>query len=199
MFFSKVVCISMVAFFGFGRLESQAHQIVISTADQKMALVENGQILAVWPVSTSKYGLGDKWGSYATPLGNLRVREKIGAGAPLGTVFKSRQRTGEILRPNAPGRDPVVTRILWLEGTETQNRNALARCIYIHGTSEEYKIGKPASYGCIRMRSQDIIRLFDEIELGTQVTIIPKKLPRQLLHSAKPASKAIVASLLGSV
>ncbi len=168
-------------------LSSQAHQIVISVADQKLALLDKGQTVAVWPVSTSKYGVGDRFGSYATPVGNLRVAQKIGAGMPQGTVFKSRRPTGEILVPNTRGRDPVVTRILWLQGTEQKNRHALDRCIYIHGTAEEYKIGRPASYGCIRMKSPDVTRLFEAVGPGTPVLITATRLRKEIQQLSKIA------------
>src|SRR6201993_1996896 len=90
------------------------HKIVISTRDQKLALLERGTLLATYPVSTSKLGLADRPGSRSTPLGQLQIAEKIGDNAPPGTVFKDRQRTGEVVLANSPGRDPIVTRILWL-------------------------------------------------------------------------------------
>ena len=148
------------------------HQIVISTRDQKLALLDRGNLMAVYPVSTSKFGLGDWRGSRFTPLGNLQIAEKIGDNAPPGTVFKSRRRTGEVVMANSPGRDPIVTRILWLRGLEAQNANAFRRDIYIHGTPEEWKIGSPASYGCVRMRSSDIIQLYNIVGIGAAVTIV---------------------------
>jgi lipoprotein-anchoring transpeptidase ErfK/SrfK len=148
------------------------HQIVVSTREQKLALIDRGNVLAIYPVSTSKFGLGDWRGSRFTPLGKLQVAEKIGANAPPGTVFKDRRRTGEIVAPDSPGRDPIVTRILWLRGLEAQNANALTRDIYIHGTPEERRIGTPASYGCVRMRSSDIIQLYDIVGTGASVTIV---------------------------
>jgi lipoprotein-anchoring transpeptidase ErfK/SrfK len=148
------------------------HQIVVSTREQKLALVDRGNVLAMYPVSTSKFGLGDWRGSRFTPLGKLQVAQKIGDKAPPGTVFKDRRRTGEIVAPNSPGRDPIVTRILWLRGLEAQNANAFSRDIYIHGTPEEQRIGTPASYGCIRMRSSDIIQLYDIVGTGVAVTIV---------------------------
>src|SRR3954469_8993571 len=108
------------------------HHIVISARDQKMALLEKGKLVATYRVSTSKFCLSDRPGSYGTPLGELEVANKIGDGAPLGTVFKDRRRPGEVIPVNAPGRDPIVTRILWLRGRERQNANAFARDIYIH-------------------------------------------------------------------
>ena len=148
------------------------HQVVISTRDQKLALLDRGNLMTIYPVSTSKFGLGDWRGSRFTPLGKLQVAEKIGDNAPPGTVFKSRRRTGEVVLANSPGRDPIVTRILWLRGLEAQNANAFRRDIYIHGTPEEWKIGSPASYGCVRMRSSDIIQLYNIVGTGAVVTIV---------------------------
>ena len=148
------------------------HHIVISTRDQKLALLERGTLLATYPVSTSKFGLGDRPGSKSTPLGQLQIAEKIGENAPPGTVFKDRRRTGEVVLANSPGRDPIVTRILWLRGLEAQNANAFARDIYIHGTPEEWMIGSAASYGCIRMRSSDIVQLYNIVGVGAAVTVV---------------------------
>jgi lipoprotein-anchoring transpeptidase ErfK/SrfK len=148
------------------------HHVIISTREQKLAVLDRGNLMAIYPVSTSKFGLGDWPGSSCTPLGELEIAEKIGDHAAPGTVFKDRRPTGEIVQPNSPGRDPIVTRILWLRGRESQNGNAFARTIYIHGTPEERSIGLPASYGCIRMRSSDIISLYEIIGLGAQVTIL---------------------------
>jgi hypothetical protein len=113
-----------------------------------------------------------------TPLGYLTVAQKIGDNAPAGAVFHNRRFTGEILAPNAPGRDPVITRIIWLRGLEAQNARAFYRCIYIHGTPEEKTIGRPASYGCIRMKSGDIAALYNQVPLGALVQIIPDRLPK---------------------
>src|SRR6266699_1328420 len=148
------------------------HQIVISARDQKLALLDRGNVMAIYPVSTSKFGLGDWQRSSYTPLGKLEIAKKIGDNAPPGAVFKDRRRTGEIVLPDSPGRDPIVTRILWLRGRETQNGNAFTRDIYIHGTPEERLIGTPASYGCIRMRSSDIISLYDIVGVGAAVSIV---------------------------
>jgi lipoprotein-anchoring transpeptidase ErfK/SrfK len=148
------------------------HHIVISTRDQKLAVLDRGTLMATYPVSTSKFGLGDSLRSSRTPLGQLQIAKKIGDNAPPGTVFKDRIRTGEIVAPNSPGRDPIVTRILWLRGREAQNANAFGRYIYIHGTPEERLIGTPASYGCIRMRSSDIVQLYNIVGVGAAVTIV---------------------------
>ena len=106
----------------------------------------------------------------------MKVRKKIGANAPAGAVFKSRRPTGEILPPDAPGRDPIVSRILWLEGLEPRNRNAFDRYIYIHGTPEERNIGMASSYGCIRMRSRDVIALYDTVGTGARVFVTTRPL-----------------------
>jgi lipoprotein-anchoring transpeptidase ErfK/SrfK len=162
-----------------------AHRVIISVPEQKMALLEKGEPIATYPVSTSKFGIGDYRGSWGTPLGNLEVASKIGDSAPLGAVFKDRRFTGEIIGPDAPGRDPIVTRILWLRGREAQNQNAYGRYIYIHGTPEERNIGLPVSYGCIRMRSPDIVQLYDIVGLGAEVTIVNTPL-HDVVHSILP-------------
>jgi lipoprotein-anchoring transpeptidase ErfK/SrfK len=152
------------------------HHIVVSVHDQKLALLEKGNLVATYPISTSKFALSDRPGSYGTPLGELEIANKIGDGAPAGTVFKDRRRTGEVVAVNAPGRDPIVTRIIWLRGREAQNANAFRRDIYIHGTPEERNIGRPASYGCIRMRSIDIINLYSQVGQGAEVSIMTSPL-----------------------
>ncbi len=141
-----------------------------------MVVTKDGNPVAAYPVSTSKFGLGSVPGSSATPLGRHRVAKKIGTGMPLGAVFKSRRFTGEVLPPNAPGKDPIVTRILWLDGVERENRSSRSRHIYIHGTPAEQKIGIPASYGCVRMRSADVIELFDTVGVGASVEIFQSSL-----------------------
>src|SRR5437899_3463905 len=159
--------------------------LIISVRDQKLMLLQNGGKVATYPVSTSKFGLGDFLGRMTTPLGYLTVAQKIGDNAPVGAVFHNRRFTGEILTPNAPGRDPVITRIIWLRGLEAQNALAFHRCIYIHGTPEEKTIGQPASYGCIRMKSSDIAALYNQVQLGAIVQIVPDRLPK--VPKASPA------------
>lgn len=144
---------------------------VVSVRDQKMAVMRNGRVVKTYPVSTSKFGLGDRKGSCRTPLGAHRIASKIGSGQPKGMVFKSRKPTGECVAPNSPGRDPIVTRIMWLEGLEPRNRNAHSRLIYIHGTAEERTIGTPASYGCVRMKSNDVYEAFNLLRTGDPVVI----------------------------
>lgn len=162
------------------------HQIVISIPEQRMMVTDEGVPIATYPVSTSKFAIGDVPGSRGTPLGKLKIARKIGAGAPSGAVFKDRRRTGEVLVPDAPGRDPIVTRILWLKGLERQNANAYRRYIYIHGTPEERNIGTPASFGCVRMRSADVISLFDRVGVGAEV---------EILNSPLPSSSAFASTL----
>ena len=130
------------------------HHVVVSIPEQRLALIDSGAVIATYPVSTSKFAIGDAPGSRGTPLGELEIAKKIGDAAPSGMVFKDRRPTGEILVPDAPGRDPIVTRILWLRGLEAQNANAYGRYIYIHGTPEERNIGTRASFGCIRSGSR---------------------------------------------
>jgi len=163
------------------------HHIVISTRQQKLALLDRGNLMAVYPVSTSRFGLGDWPGSSYTPLGELEIAKKIGGDAPSGAVFTDRRQTGEFVAPDSPGRDPIVTRILWLRGREAQNANAFARYIYIHGTPEERSIGLPVSYGCIRMRSGDIINLYNAVGPKAEVTIIDEPLASVIPALAPPA------------
>ncbi|MEY2550238.1 MAG: hypothetical protein QOG12_382 [Verrucomicrobiota bacterium] len=157
--------------------------IVVSVPDQTLAVVEGGVVREKFSVSTSKFGLGDNPNSYATPLGSMEIASKIGGNAPLGTVFKSRQPTGEVLAPNAPGRDPIVTRILWLRGLERTNARAYSRNIYIHGTPVESLIGRPVSFGCIRMRSRDVARLFATVRVGTKIEILNAGLSRAVAQA----------------
>jgi lipoprotein-anchoring transpeptidase ErfK/SrfK len=131
-------------------------------------------------VSTSRLGPGEAEGSERTPRGRHVIRAKIGAGAPLGAVFVGRRPTGEVWSPalaeRHPGRDWILTRILWLSGCEPgRNRlgtvDSMRRYIYIHGTPDEHLLGQPASHGCIRMANADVAELFEGVEPGTPVTI----------------------------
>ncbi len=146
--------------------------IMVSIAEQRLYLFDaNGQKVASYRVSTSKFGIGDTRSSYATPIGQFEIADKIGHEAELGAVFRGCRPTGEICAVNAPERDPIVTRILPLRGLEKHNAKALSRGIYIHGTPEERNIGRPVSYGCIRMKSRDVVELFDHVQRGTRVEI----------------------------
>jgi lipoprotein-anchoring transpeptidase ErfK/SrfK len=160
--------------------------VKVSVPSQKLIVFKRGVEVAKYDCSTSKYGVGDAPGSYRTPLGRMVVAQKIGAGLPSGMKLKSRRPTGEIVKPNSPGRDPIVSRILWLRGTERRNSHAFNRTIYIHGTAEEATIGSPASYGCIRMRSRDVIKLYDIVGVGAVVDVSPHPFPAPLLRESSP-------------
>jgi lipoprotein-anchoring transpeptidase ErfK/SrfK len=154
------------------------NEVIVSVKEQKLMLLQNGARVTTYPVSTSKFGLGDGFGRMTTPVGAMAVAQKIGDHAPMGAVFKTRRLTGEILKPNAPGRDPIITRIIWLRGLEPSTARAFPRAIYIHGTPEEKKIGKPASYGCIRMKSKDVLALYSQLPVGAVVKVVTDKLPK---------------------
>jgi len=178
-----------------------APEIVVSVADQELALIARGKVVKRFRISTSKFGTGDAVGSYRTPLGETFVSAKIGDGLPAGAVIKNRNATGEIVKANAPGRDAIVgdssrvgesglsiaaaaragvialmkslAREMGRNGTTANTRD---RCIYIHGTAEEQRIGRRASFGCIRMRSKDVIALYSLVHIGTHVRISAKPL-----------------------
>src|ERR1700732_4586181 len=153
-------------------------QLVVSIPEQKLAVVVNDKVYKSYKISTSRYGEGDALGSWCTPIGRLAVATKIGGTVPFGGVFQGRHYTGEVLSVNAPGRDPIVSRIIWLRGLDFGTRNAFHRCIYIHGTPEEDSLGRKASYGCIRMRSTDVIEVFNWITVGTEVVVADKGIGR---------------------
>ena len=171
---------------GFGN--DTRNKMIVSVSDQRMVLVRDGTPVKTYKISTSKFGVGDRPNSNRTPLGHLQVAKKIGDRAPVGAVFKSRRPTGEVLAPNSPGRDPIVTRILWLTGSEDRNQNTFRRTIYIHGTPEESRLGTPASYGCIRMGSRDVVDLYNRIGTGADVFVI-----RGSILTARPVSSSITA------
>jgi lipoprotein-anchoring transpeptidase ErfK/SrfK len=152
----------------------------VSLAAQTLALMRGAAIEKTYTVSTSKYGAGEVHGSFKTPRGRHVVRAKIGAGAPLNAVFRGRRPTGEIysaaLARAHPGRDWILTRILWLSGTEIgRNRlgrvDTMRRYIYIHGAPDTEPLGSPSSIGCIRMANGDVVELFDLVAAGTVVEI----------------------------
>jgi lipoprotein-anchoring transpeptidase ErfK/SrfK len=157
----------------------------ISIAEQMLELRENAASVRRYPVSTSKYGAGEKYGSFCTPRGRHLIRAKIGAGAPVNTVFVKRRPTGETydaeLGRRFPGRDWMLTRLLWLSGCERGfNRlgdvDTMRRYIYIHGSPDSAVMGQPGSIGCIRMRNDDLLDLFERVEPGTPVEIIESPL-----------------------
>ena len=155
-------------------------KIDIDVAGQLLSLTDNGKIIRQYYISTAKNGPGEKNGSFCTPRGRHIVRAKIGAGQPIFSVFARRRPTGEIWTPELhekyPGRDWMLTRILWLSGKEPGfNRlgevDTMRRMIYIHGTHDIAEMGQPGSHGCIRMRNADILELFDLVPPYTPVDI----------------------------
>ena len=146
-------------------------EIHVSVGDQTLIVIEGGQIIAEYMISTSKYGLGTEDGSYRTPLGRFFVGRKIGDGAEWGAIFESRKQVGVWDPVTREGEDLVLSRILWLEGADPENANTRDRYIYIHGTHEEERIGHPASHGCVRMRNDDVIELYTMVDVGTPVII----------------------------
>lgn len=153
------------------------------TQPQRMDLVEYGQVTQSWIISAAEKGIGSRKGSEQTPPGVHRIAKKIGDGAPLGTIFKARQNTGQVARilkgsDERSNADNVTTRILWLDGLEPGvnkggNVDSFQRYIYIHGTDEEGRLGRPASHGCIRMANQDVVDLFGRVGEDTLVVILP--------------------------
>ena len=154
--------------------------IEVSIPAQSLVLSEDGLCLKRYAVSTARNGPGERRGSFCTPRGKHIVRAKIGAGEPFNTVFVGRRPTGEIynyeLAQRFPGRDWILTRILWLSGCEVGfNRlgevDTMRRYIYIHGSPDSTAMGTPGSIGCIRMHNDDIVELFDRISTRTCVSI----------------------------
>ena len=157
-------------------------KITISIPAQTLELHDDaGKSLRRYAVSTGANGAGEESGSFCTPRGRHVIRAKIGAGQPENTVFVARRPTGEIYTPELgakhPGRDWILTRILWLGGCEPgYNRwgscDTMRRYVYIHGTPDSVELGRPGSKGCVRMRNADLLELFDLVAAGTQVEII---------------------------
>jgi hypothetical protein len=150
--------------------------LLVDTAAQTLSVMEKNATVKMYPVSTSRYGVGNRESSFMTPPGVHRVGEKFGHAAPAWRIFRDRIDTGEDFRPGDAADCLVLTRILWLEGLEDGvNRgpgiDSHERYIYIHGTSNEEAIGRPASHGCVCMRNSDVIELFDSVEEGTIVLI----------------------------
>ena len=160
----------------------------VSVGRQRMQVLDDeGNLLREYPVSTALAGVGELYGSYRTPRGSHIIRAKIGAGLPENTVFVRRRPTGEIWTPELgeqyPGRDWILTRILWLSGCLPGfNRlgcvDTMRRYIYIHGSPDSAKMGSPGSHGCIRMRNADILDLFERIPTGTPVDILDGPIDR---------------------
>ena len=142
----------------------------VSIATQQLELWDGTRLVKSWPCSTSKFGIGFTEGSNKTPLGQFAVKEKHGTGAAPGTIFKSRKPAG-LWQGEKLLDDLVLTRILRLEGLEEKNANTFDRYIYIHGTNDEQRIGQRASHGCVRLRNEHMIELYDLVPEGTQVWI----------------------------
>jgi len=154
--------------------------ITINLSSQEADLLDKDSLIKRYRVSTSKQGAGERNGSFCTPRGRHIIRAKIGAGMPENTVFVERRPTGEIFTPelgrNFPGRDWILTRILWLSGCEVGfNRlgdvDTMRRFIYIHGSPDSVELGKPGSAGCIRMHNKDLLDLFERVRVGDEVLI----------------------------
>jgi lipoprotein-anchoring transpeptidase ErfK/SrfK len=162
---------------------NESHKSIVLKIDvqkQKVFVFHNQSLVKVFDISTAEKGLGQIKNSFRTPVGKHIIRAKIGQDLPINSVLVKRRPTGEIFNAELyrafPERDWILTRILWLSGQEL-GKNRLGNCdtmqryIYIHGTHEEDKIGTPASKGCIRMKNQDVIELFDMVPIGTSVEI----------------------------
>lgn len=149
----------------------QRPRIEVSVGTQRLVLWDGHRQVKSWPCSTSKYGLGYTEGSNKTPLGGFVIREKHGEDTPTGTIFKSRQPVGQWTPDIVTDDDLILSRILWLDGVEKRNANTYQRYIYIHGTNDERRIGRPASHGCVRMKNDAVIELFELAPIGTPVWI----------------------------
>lgn len=161
--------------------KSPPYRIEVDTSSQTLLVMnEKGEVVMKTKIATAKNGLGEENGSECTPRGQHIIRAKIGARYPENTVFVGRRPTGEIfsrqLRQLHPQRDWILTRILWLSGTEVgRNRlgsvDTMRRYIYIHGAPDEDEMGVPSSHGCIKMNNKDVIQLYDLVPIGTPVNI----------------------------
>jgi lipoprotein-anchoring transpeptidase ErfK/SrfK len=149
----------------------QQPRIEVSIGTQSLRLFDGIRLVREWLCSTSKFGLGSLEGSNKTPLGSFIVQEKHGEGAESGTIFKSRQPVGLWTPGMDTKSDFVLTRILWLHGTQPHNANTYSRYIYIHGTNDEKAIGRPASHGCVRLHNRSVTELYDLVPVGTPVWI----------------------------
>lgn len=144
-----------------GCKSASINQLTVSIAKQQLIAGDKKYL-----VSTSRFGAGNKAGSNKTATGRMVIIEKVGAGMPAGTIFKGKKPT-KYYR----GGDAITSRILVLHGLEKQNSNVKRRLLYIHGTTDECDIGKPVSWGCVRMKNKDIIELFDKVNVGTLILI----------------------------
>jgi UDP-N-acetylmuramate--alanine ligase len=158
-------------------LELPPRLVLVDVALQRLSLIERSRVATSFPVSTASAGVGGEDGSGRTPAGWHRIHSRIGAGAPFGAVFVSREPTGEIWRGEPREEDLILTRVLRLDGLEESVNHgpgcdSLARYIYIHGSNHEEDLGRPASHGCVRMASADVVELFDRVREGDPVLIM---------------------------
>ena len=151
-----------------------SRKLVVNSKRQIAELIHGDVVIKKYVISTASKGLGCEEGSYCTPAGKLRVAQKIGDELPIGAVIKGRVPTGEIysICTHKPDEDFVLTRLLWLEGTEPHNTNTRERFIYLHGTNQEHLLGRPASHGCIRFCNLDIIEVYNALDEGDIVEIV---------------------------
>jgi phosphoserine phosphatase len=170
---------------------SDSRRLVVSIDDQTLTVCENGMHSRVFPVSTAIKGMGFTKDSYRTPTGLFRICEKIGAGHASGTIFKARVPVGQWRPGDAPDEDLVLTRILRLDGLESANANTLERCVYLHGTNREDLIGQPAGHGCVRLRNDDMIELFEIAAANDLVEIQPATRPRGALLFITPGREMV--------
>jgi hypothetical protein len=150
-----------------------SRRLEVSMDDQLLKIMEGNTCIRQFPVSTALKGMGFTQDSYRTPTGRFTISEKIGDGELIGTIFKQRVPVGQWTLGDESQSDLVLTRVIRLEGLDADNSNTLERCIYIHGTNREDKIGEPASQGCIRLKNVEMIELFDHVSEGMTLEISP--------------------------
>ncbi len=165
------------------------HKLIVDVEHQKARLYKGRRLKEVFNISTARNGLGNQAQSFRTPIGKLRVSEKIGDGMQLYTIFNERVASGLWDGKERPGQSPILGRILWLEGADRYNRNTKDRTIYLHGTSHKSKLGTPNSEGCIVFAPEDIVKVYDALQVGDVVKVVPpkslsKKELKKLRHAA---------------
>jgi L,D-transpeptidase catalytic domain/Sel1 repeat len=187
--------------------DEERYRLVISVPEQRMALLDGETVIREYSISTALKGVSEALNSDGTPRGLHVIAEKIGDGQPVGMIFKGREPIGVISELNpTEGIPPVVTRLFRLRGLESSNQATYDRLIYLHGSPHEALLGQPASGGCIRMKSEDVIALFNTIEVGTPITILESSLPeaivatleQQRTYTALRQRALLDASILGS-
>lgn len=147
-------------------------KLVVNSSMQTAEVWDGSRQVRSYVVSTGRNGIGCEKGSLRTPPGRLRVCEKIGAGAPLGMIFRARVASGQVWAGELSDEDLILTRILWLEGAEAANSNTRERYVYLHGTNQEGLLGTPVSHGCIRFSNKDILEVFELLDVGAEVEVV---------------------------